>query len=55
MDDQPSFVSYVLVICMNAPPPPPLPINGGEMRGIPGDIGGNSMSIPGWVTFRDFP
>ena len=25
---------------------PPLPIHGGEMRGIPGDIGGNSMSIP---------
>ena len=25
---------------------PPLPIHGGEMRWIPGEIGGNSMSIP---------
>ena len=32
-----------LVICMYAHP---LPIHGGEMQGIPGDIGGNSMSIP---------
>ena len=36
------YCYYALVICMYAPPP----IHGGEMRGIPSDIGGNSMSIP---------
>ena len=30
---------------LHPPPPPPPHIHGGEMQGIPGDIGGNSMSI----------
>ena len=37
------MVFKALVICMYAPPPP---IHGGEIRAIPGDMGGNSMSIP---------
>ena len=52
------IIYKALVICMYGPsPPPPPPIHGGEMRGILGDIGGNSMSIPSEICpgVGDFP